>query len=73
MTTAHTIAHTFFERYAAALLAREDQAIASMYSLLSLLLFPGESIWVADVRQTEGFFKQSWNQYEGVQAAHPRS
>jgi hypothetical protein len=59
---------TFFERYAAALLARDEKAITRMYAVPSLILFPGRSIVVSDARQTEEFFAASWTQYEGVDA-----
>lgn len=61
-------AQGFFERYAAALLARDTKAIAAMYAVPSLILFPGRSIPVSDARQTEEFFAASWSQYEGVDA-----
>jgi ketosteroid isomerase-like protein len=56
----------FFERYAAALLARDAKAIAGMYAVPSLILFPRRSIPVTDANQTEAFFASSWSQYEGV-------
>ena len=59
----------FFDRYAAAMLARDAKAIAGMYAVPSLILFPGTSIPVTDARQTEEFFDSSWGQYEGVNAA----
>jgi hypothetical protein len=62
------IAHEFFERYAAALLARDEKEIARMYAVPSLILFPGQSIVVNDSRQTEQFFAAAWDQYEGVEA-----
>jgi hypothetical protein len=58
----------FFERYAAALLARDEKAVAAMYAVPSLILFPGRSIVVSDARQTEEFFASAWGQYEGVDA-----
>lgn len=58
----------FFGRYAAALLARDAKAVAGMYAVPSLILFPGTSIAVTDARQTEEFFDSSWGQYEGVDA-----
>ena len=58
----------FFERYASALLARDAKAIAGMYAVPSLILFPGRSIAVSDANQTEEFFASSWGQYEGVDA-----
>ena len=61
-------AHQFFERYAAALLARDEKAIAAMYAVPALILFPGRSIPVSDARQTEAFFASAWSQYEGVDA-----
>lgn len=59
----------FFERYAAALLARDEKAVARMYAVPSLILFPGQSIPVSDAKQTEEFFAASWSQYEGIDAA----
>ena len=66
MTQTTDKANQFFERYAAALLARDEAAIAGMYAIPSLILFPGNSIPVSDARQTEEFFAASWEQYEGV-------
>ena len=66
MTTTSDNAAEFFDRYAAALLARDEKAIAKMYAVPSLILFPGASIPVTDARQTEEFFASSWSQYEGV-------
>ncbi|NLF63442.1 MAG: hypothetical protein GX579_02455 [Chloroflexi bacterium] len=59
----------FFDRYASALLARDEKAVAQMYAVPSLILFPGNSIPVSDARQTEAFFASSWTQYEGVNEA----
>lgn len=56
----------FFDGYLSALLARDAKAIATMYAIPSLILFPGQSIPVSDARQTEEFFASSWDQYEGV-------
>ena len=68
MTDANDRAQHFFEGYAAALLARDEKAIARMYAVPSLILFPGRSIPVGDAKQTEDFFAASWGQYEGVDA-----
>ena len=59
----------FFERYAAALLARDASAIAGMYAAPSLILFPGTSIPVSDTHQTEEFFASAFGQYDGVTEA----
>lgn len=56
----------FFENYASALLSRDEQAVARMYAVPSLILFPGTSIAVTDQRQSEQFFASAWDQYEGV-------
>ena len=56
----------FFKNYAAALLARDAKAIAGMYAVPSLILFPGTSIPVSDSRQTEEFFASAFGQYAGV-------
>lgn len=56
----------FFDRYAKALLARDTKAVAGMYAVPSLILFPGQSIAVSDSRQTEEFFEAAWDQYRGV-------
>ena len=66
MTMGTEQAEEFFEQYAAALLARDETAIAGLYAVPALILFPGQSIAVSDARQTEQFFASSWAQYEGV-------
>ncbi|HSK96273.1 MAG TPA: hypothetical protein VK891_06615 [Euzebyales bacterium] len=68
MTDTHHTAQQFFDRYADALLARDEQAIARMYAVPALILFPGTAIPVTDARQTEEFFASSWSQYDGVDA-----
>lgn len=68
MTDSSQEASRFFERYAAALLARDEKAIAGMYAVPSLILFPGNSILVSDASQTEEFFAASWTHYDGVDA-----
>jgi hypothetical protein len=62
----------FFEQYEAALLARDEQTIARLYAVPSLILFPGRSIVVSDAGQTEQFFASSWGQYDGVDAVERR-
>ena len=66
MTETNETVDQFFESYAAALMARDAKAIAGMYAVPSLILFPGTSIPVTDAKQTEQFFAASWSQYEGV-------
>ena len=39
-----------------------------MYSVPSLIVFPGNIIPVSDSKQTEAFFASSWDQYEGVES-----
>jgi hypothetical protein len=68
MTDTNEKVDQFFERYASALLARDAKAIAGMYAVPSLILFPGKSIPVSNPKQTEEFFASSWGQYEGVDA-----
>ena len=62
----------FFERYAAALLARDAGAVAELYAVPALILFPGNSVPVASRQQTEQFFAASWVQYEGVESVETR-
>jgi len=69
MTDTNTLASQFFDHYAAALMARDEKAIAAMYAVPSLILFPGQSILVTDPVQTEEFFAAAWSQYEGVESA----
>lgn len=71
MDTTEKVAE-FFEGYAAALLARDAKAIAAMYAVPSLILFPGNSIPVNDAKQTEQFFDSSWEQYEGIEGVDKR-
>lgn len=61
-----TQAHEFFDRYAVALLARDERTIAHMYAVPALILFPGQPVVVTDARQTEEFFASAWDQYDGV-------
>jgi ketosteroid isomerase-like protein len=68
MTNTTEKVEQFFEQYASALLARDAKAIAGLYAVPSLILFPGNSIAVSDAKQTEEFFASSWDQYEGVEA-----
>ncbi len=72
MTNTIETAVQFFDSYAAALLARDEKAIARMYAVPSLILFPGQSIAVSDAHQTEEYFASSWNQYEGVDSVDRR-
>ena len=67
--TTHEITEQFFDRYAAALLARDERAVADLYAVPSLVLFPGQMIAVDDRAQTEEFFASSWEQYDGVSSA----
>lgn len=68
MSHADDTPQAFFERYADALLARDEKTIATMYAVPSLILFPGNPIVVTDARQTEEFFASAWGQYDGVTA-----
>lgn len=66
MTDTREAVDHFFDRYTAALLARDERAIAALYAVPSLILFPGQAIAVGDATQTEEFFAASWGQYDGV-------
>ena len=70
MTDTHTV-DGFFATYAHALLARDEQAVADLYAVPALILFPGISIPVTDAAQTAAFFGSNWGQYEGVDTADP--
>lgn len=59
----------FFDRYSAALLARDEHAIGGMYAVPALILAPGTAIPVTDSAQTVQFFGSSWDQYAGVDTA----
>ena len=59
-------AREFFSRYRRALLDRDEAAVADLYAVPALILFPGQSLPVADRAQTEQFFGSSWSQYDGV-------
>lgn len=72
MTDTMDKAHRFFQRYGAALLARDERAMARMYAVPSLILFPGRSIAVSHATQTEEFFAASWSQYDGVESVDKR-
>ncbi|GAA3381964.1 hypothetical protein [Cryptosporangium minutisporangium] len=72
MTDALQTAHDFFDRYAHALLARDEKAVAELYGVPSLILFPGQAIAVSETRQTAEFFASSWDQYDGVDTVDKR-
>jgi hypothetical protein len=69
MTDIRDQVEEFFERYAAALLARDAAAVAQLYAVPGLILFPDTSIPVSNRSQTEQFFASAWEQYEGIDAA----
>ncbi|WP_210481347.1 hypothetical protein [Naasia sp. SYSU D00948] len=56
----------FFARYGMALLARDAGALARMYAVPGLILFPGQSIVVTERAQTQAFFESAFGQYAGV-------
>lgn len=60
--------HDFFVQYADALLERDAGALAELYSVPALILFPGNHIAVSSREQTRAFFESAWGQYEGVEA-----
>lgn len=60
--------NAFFEQYSNALLKRDQRAVADLYAVPALILFPGQSIPVSDSTQTEQFFAAAWEQYDGVTA-----
>ncbi|SDG45606.1 hypothetical protein [Microbacterium pygmaeum] len=49
-----------------ALLDRDTEAVARLYAVPALILFPGQTIAVTDAAQTEQFFGSAWAQYEGI-------
>lgn len=59
----------FFDRYRSALLDRDAEAIADLYAVPALILFPGRSVAVSDRSQTSSFFASAWSQYDGIDAA----
>lgn len=65
------IAREFFARYAQALVARDAEAIADLYAVPALILFPDRSLVVSERTQTRDFFAANWSGYEGVQEADP--
>ena len=69
MDCPQTIDEQFFDTCARALLARDERAMAGLYAVPSLVLFPGNPVLVTDAAQTAAFFAASWAQYEGVTEA----
>ena len=61
----------FFGEYSATLLARDEKAMARLYNVPALIVFPGSVTAVADHAETERFFASSWAQYDGVTEARP--
>ena len=65
-TRPEVTAREFFDRYGRALLDRDAAAVAELYAVPALILFPGQSVPVTSRAQTEQFFGSSWSQYERV-------
>lgn len=63
---ADQLADQFFDGYARALVERDEKAVANLYAVPSLILFPGQSVAVSSTAQTEQFFASAWGQYDGV-------
>lgn len=61
----------FFDRYAAALVGRDENTIATLYAVPGLILFPGQSLVVDDPDLTRRFFAGNWSQYDGISEAVP--
>ncbi|WP_166979000.1 DUF4440 domain-containing protein [Paramicrobacterium fandaimingii] len=59
----------FFDAYTQALLDRDATAIAQLYAVPALILFPGQSVPVTSVEQTQQFFDSSFEQYHGISEA----
>jgi ketosteroid isomerase-like protein len=68
--TENTTVTGFFEQYRAALLARDERQVASMYAVPGLILFPGQVIAVSDEAQTQQFFAAAFAQYTDVTDTH---
>ena len=66
MTASQQEVEAFFDRYAEALLARDETAMSRLYAVPSLIVFPGRLLAVTDAGQTEQFFASAWPQYDGV-------
>ena len=64
-----TSAEDFFAAYRQALLARDADALARLYAVPGLILFPGQSVPVSSTEQTRQFFTAAFQQYEGVTQA----
>lgn len=71
MTNSDEQVTVFFQRYRDALLARDAKAIAGMYAVPSLVVFPQQLLAVTSQQQTEQFFASSFGQYDGVNDAQP--
>lgn len=56
----------FFDRYQQSLLARDSAAVADLYAVPALIVFPDNVVAVSDQAQTVAFFDSAWSQYEGV-------
>lgn len=70
-TAPETTAQEFFDTYARALVARDAEAVADLYALPSLVLFPGQSLPVSDREQVRAFFADAAAQYGEVSEAVP--
>ncbi|MFC8921986.1 hypothetical protein [Cellulosimicrobium sp. NPDC057127] len=60
-------AREFFDRYTRALLDRDQEALADLYAVPSLIAFPAQSLAVAERSQISVFFGSAFGQYEGIE------
>lgn len=56
----------FFTAYKNALLTRDAEAVAELYAVPGLIVFPGNSVVVSEAQQTAEFFAGAWGQYDGI-------
>lgn len=66
-----SITTEFFERYTDALLARDEQAVARLYAVPALLVFPQQTIAIGSPEEAAAVFGAAWPQYEGVTSTRP--
>lgn len=70
-TSPQSTAQDFFETYASAVVARDAEAVADLYCVPSLVLFPAQPLPVADRQQVRTFFADAAAQRGEIEEASP--
>lgn len=70
-TSTQSTAQDFFDTYARAVVARDAEAVADLYCVPSLVLFPAQPLPVSDRKQVRTFFADAAARHGEIEHASP--